>query len=361
MKVSKRDAMVTIATRHQVFVERLKTGEVGKFDEFLREMDQVIRKELSQGELTDLARGRLEAQLAHVDAQLAQIQDRYWQRLKGDLADIATYEAGFEQRTLAKVIASDSAFEAVLPSDMQIQAAVFTQPLSVRGPAGGNLLEPFIKNWSKVERDAYTGVIRRGYFQGETNAQMVRAIRGTRAARYTDGLLNLTQRHATTMVRTSVQQAASQARMETWKANPDIVKGYRWVATLDSRTCAVCRPMDGSVFKMGKGPLPPIHPQCRCTTVAELPSEFDFLDKGATRASVNGPVDQGLTYYTWLKTQPDAFIREVLGPNRAQLFLKGGLSAERFSALQLDRNFSPLTLQEMRSIEPLAFSKAGLD
>jgi hypothetical protein len=115
--------------------------------------------------------------------------------------------------------------------------------------------------------------------------------------------------------------------------------------------------LDGQVFKLGKGPKPPIHIRCRSTTVAELDERFNFLKEGAQRASKDGPVSSNQTYYEWLKTQSSEFQDEVLGKARAKLFREGGLSAERFAALNLHRNFTPMTLEEMKSKEPLAFSK----
>ncbi|MNR66542.1 hypothetical protein D3C85_1900820 [compost metagenome] len=67
-----------------------------------------------------------------------------------------------------------------------------------------------------------------------------------------------------------------------------------------------------------------------------------------------------LSYYNWLKQQPASFQDRAIGPVRAKLFREGGLSIERFAELQLDRNFSPLTLAQMKAIEPLAFERAGL-
>lgn len=358
---SKQVAMATIAVRQQVFLERVKSHEVTKFDAFLREMDQVIRDALSGDELTDFQRIRLEALLADVDANIAAIQTRYWERLKSDLVDIAEYQAGFEAATLTKAVDTvEKLFESAIPSPAQIKTAVLNNPLSVRGPDGGKLLESFVTDWSSAQRKAFTGTIRRGYFEGQTNAQMVRTIRGTRALQYKDGLLNITKRGADAMVRTSVQHAASQARAETWKANADISTEYEFVATLDSRTTVQCRSLDRKVFKIGKGPMPPLHWGCRSTTILKMPAQFDFLNKGATRASVNGPVPQDLSYYQWLREQPEPFVREVLGRDRTKLFLDGGLSAERFAALQLDRNFDPMTLAQMKALEPLAFLKAGL-
>jgi hypothetical protein len=36
------------------------------------------------------------------------------------------------------------------------------------------------------------------------------------------------------------------------------------------------------------------------------------------------------------------------------------LTAERFASLQLDKNFKPLTLDQMKGLEPLAFERAGI-
>jgi hypothetical protein len=89
-----------------------------------------------------------------------------------------------------------------------------------------------------------------------------------------------------------------------------------------------------------------------------------LFSEGATRASIgdSGPqqVRADQSYYEWLKQQPAAFQDKAIGPVRAKLFREGGLSIERFSELQLDRNFAPLTLAQMRALEPLAFERAGV-
>ena len=162
-----------------------------------------------------------------------------------------------------------------------------------------------------------------------------------------------------------MQHVANTARVETMKANEDIVKGYRWVSTLDGRTSEVCRSLDGKQFDIGKGPIPPAHPNCRSTTVPVLKSwrelglDIDEMAPGQ-RASQDGPVSSTLTYYDWLKRQPASFVEEALGKTRAALFLKGGLSADEFARLQLNRNFEPLTLAELRKKAPKVFERAGI-
>jgi len=148
--------------------------------------------------------------------------------------------------------------------------------------------------------------------------------------------------------------------MKTWEANQAVVDGYRWVSTLDGVTTAQCRTLDGKNFDVGSGPMPPIHIGCRSTTVAELREDLAFLSEGRTRSSKDGYVNANETYYSWLKKQPAAFQNDVLGKTRAKLFRDGGLNAERFSALNLDRNFKPLTLEQMKIKEPQAFIRAEI-
>ena len=78
-------------------------------------------------------------------------------------------------------------------------------------------------------------------------------------------------------------------------------------------------------------------------------------------AAGGAQVSAGLSYYEWLKTQPASFQDAALGPVRAQLFRNGGLTSERFAALQLDKNFRPLSLDQLRELEPEMFRKAGID
>lgn len=349
--------LVEAATRHQVFLERMKAGEVNKIEPYLREIDRIIRDRLSRDSITDYSRKRLEQLLERIDGTLLAIYQRYLKELNADLVDLAEYEAAFEARSLDKVLVN---IAAVVPTLNAVRAAISAEPLQITGASGGKLLEPFLRDWTRSEVDAVTGAIRLGYTQGRTNAQIIQDIRGTKALNYADGLLAVTQRHAEAIVRTAVQHAANTARYQTWQANDDVVTGYRIVATLDSRTSQTCRSLDGKTFKLGHGPTPPFHVRCRTTTAAELDDRFKFLAEGATRSSKDGYINADTSYYTWLKGQSAAFQDEALGPTRAQLFRKGGLTSDRFAELNLDRNFKPLTLDEMRRLEPLAFERAGI-
>jgi hypothetical protein len=107
--------------------------------------------------------------------------------------------------------------------------------------------------------------------------------------------------------------------------------------------------------------LPPAHISCRSTYVFLVDDKFDVLDKGAQQASTFGPVDADLSYYQWLETQPAEFQDFAIGPTYGKLLRNGGLSADQFQALRLDKNFNPLTLAEMEAKAPTAFVKAGIE
>ena len=106
------------------------------------------------------------------------------------------------------------------------------------------------------------------------------------------------------------------------------------------------------IMPLERAVYPPYHFNCR--------SSFEIVYDGYTapkqRASEHGVVENQ-TYYEWLKEQPPEYHDEVLGKARAKLFRDGGLSLQRFKELQLDKNFTPLTLDEMKALEPTAFKR----
>jgi SPP1 gp7 family putative phage head morphogenesis protein len=106
---------------------------------------------------------------------------------------------------------------------------------------------------------------------------------------------------------------------------------------------------------------------CRTSTVSVLDERFKILDKDSTRSARDPEtgevykVDSQRTYYDWLKGQPANVQDSILGPTRGKLLRDGGLTSKRFAELQLSKNFQPMTLAEIKAIEPIAFEKANID
>lgn len=83
------------------------------------------------------------------------------------------------------------------------------------------------------------------------------------------------------------------------------IERYRFVATLDSRTCECCAALDGKVFELAKKKpgtnYPPMHPFCRSTTIADFgDEELAGLERRAKDKDGNTVrVPAGMTYEDW--------------------------------------------------------------
>lgn len=343
-----------IAIRFQVQLEGLKTSNFREYNRISKNLEEVFRSAVGTTEITEMSRRQIESLIKKILLEQGDYIDDAVDDLIDSLQDLAKYSYEFEAGAIVAGSTVEVISERVKIADLWKK--VEEHPLSI----DGSLMPHWMDKLSQVQLDATENLIRKSFAEGLTNRQMFQAFRGTKANRYTDGIVAKIGRSNETVIRTVMQHVNSVSRMKVWEDNDDIVKGYRWVSTLDSRTSSRCRTLDGEEFEIGKGPLPPIHPNCRSTTVPVLDPVFEELRGGLTRASASGPVRQTTTYYEWLQKQSAQFQENVLGETRAKLFRDGGISSAEFARLQLNRFFEPLTLEEMRRLKPLAFERAGI-
>jgi SPP1 gp7 family putative phage head morphogenesis protein len=339
-------SITDIATRHQVMLERLKAGKAKDYRRIAKKFEADLlaaANRLGVDSLDQLTKKELNLLIRNATNLNKKYQAAIIKDLEKDLKKLAKDDAIFERETINSFLVTGNAASATNLA----YAAALTSPIS----ATGELLEPFIKNWSRTRVNQVSGAIRKGYKEGSTLSQMTQIIRGTRANNFKDGLTSLQTRQAQAVIRTSVQHVSATARMQTWEANKDIVKAYKWRSTLDGRTTQRCRSLDGLEFEVGKGgPMPPIHINCRSTFNFVLDESLGLgdLDKGATRSALGGEVPAKQTYYDWLKNQPKDFQRAAIGKQKTTWLNDGKLNSEQFAKLNLDKNFKPLSLDQMR-------------
>lgn len=351
------EAILDAAIRHEVGLHRFSNSVVNKIISLLNKVDGEITTKLinseANGSMTEVGRARLERILKAVRSIIQEGYAKVHPELQAQLLDLADYEVGYQQQSITTHV--PVTIDLHTPPAEQLAAAVNAMPFQ------GALLSEWAK---QLEDGAYRQVrnaIRMGFVQGETVDQMVRRLRGTKANKYKDGILEISRRDAEAVVRTAVNSVATRAREYFYDANTDIIKGVKWVSTLDNRTTPICRARDGKVYAVNTGPRPPAHINCRSTTVPitrswqDLGINADEMPAG-TRSSMNGQVPAEMTYNDWLKTQPKSVVVDVLGPSRADLYLKGGLTMDRF----VNDAGRTLTLDELRARDSAAFQKAGL-
>lgn len=115
------------------------------------------------------------------------------------------------------------------------------------------------------------------------------------------------------IVRTESAYVANAAQAQAYDEAG--IERYRFIATLDSRTCECCAALDGKVFDLAKAKAgtnyPPMHLFCRSTTIADFgDEEFSQLERRAKdKDGRTVKVPAGMTYEEW---------KELYVPNAGQ-------------------------------------------
>lgn len=324
---------------HQIWLQQNASHEVNELAPFIQQMRDEVKKKVRAFGDDSRTRQNLEKLLKDLNAILSGITGGWETKLTEDLQALAKYESDWVTKTLQVAVKT----EFVTPSPEQVWSAIKFNPLDLdHKPADFIAL---MSGWGITEVNRLAMGVKSGFVQGLTTRQIIQNVVGA------GGLADISQRNAATVVRTALNHVSTEAREMVYKKNSDIVKKYEIVATLDSRTSTICRYYDGKKYEVGKGPLPPFHPNCRTTTAPVLSSEFDFLDAGAKRAARGADggtqVNANTTYYEFLKQQPAWFQDKALGPVRGSIFRNAGMTTEEFRKASVDGFGRPLTLDEM--------------
>ena len=141
--------------------------------------------------------------------------------------------------------------------------------------------------------------VRAGIIQGKTTQDIADEMaidvisRGVPGVQLTADVAKNIRSQAMTMARTATQDMNRQVKNEVYDANADALEGmqWQWTTALDSKTCEICMPLDGSRTDTKEGhPDYPIHPNCRCQ-VLPIDPEDPFWDDNEVSARQIRPVD----------------------------------------------------------------------
>jgi hypothetical protein len=159
---------------------------------------------------------------------------------------------------------------------------------------------------------------------------------------YSDGVMGRVIKGNETLMRTAAVMADESANDMARRKNSDAI-GYVWVSVLDGNTTLTCAALNGRKYYYADGgihPLPPQHAGCRSSTEAITKS---------------GGVPEVTSITDFIKNNP-AEARDMLGTTRYKLVTDGKLRIDRFT----DRHFTPLTVEQLREKNAVAFKRSGL-
>lgn len=243
------------------------------------------------------------------------------------------------------------------------------QTFSLTAPKGamitlpnGRVVEKAFRGLAESQAERFSSSVRQALLTGETTQELSRRLRGTlefgeeaktikQLALSGGEATKMAGHQVTSVVRTSINQVANAASQQVYEANQDITKKYRYVATLDSRTTAICRANDGREFEYGKGPTPPLHWSCRSTTVPVIDYEGLGFEppRPGKRAAKGGMVDADTSYGQWLLQQGRERQEEVLGSKAPYFRMLARKHGARDAMAKLVREDGrELTLDQLR-------------
>lgn len=348
---------------------RLMNRDVREALAMLRRTEKQIEETLRTAELTAYNQARLTALRVQITNLVRTLEATLTPVLINNVVEAAKLAAEIER----------DAFVRILPAGLDVTTPNLgvLQTAAVSAPFNGATMDDWAKAYFRSLEETTWRTILDGVTGGRTNEEIVKDLFGSRAAKFEDGALQPRRRGLEALVRTSINHATNQGRNEVWKANSNLIKGVRWVSTLDTRTTPICRERDGRVGPVVDDPnwtppegasrldppfaRPPAHVNCRSTTVAvtkswrELGFNVDDLPPG-TRASMDGQVPANMTYFEWLNRQNANVQKDALGPSRYKLWKEGGITPDKFQN-DAGRQY---TLDELRKATPQAFKDAGL-
>jgi SPP1 gp7 family putative phage head morphogenesis protein len=365
---SVNDTLVDRFVHHEVNLLRFEASQRQAITRSLRELELAIIRQLERHATSPFTKARQQALLKAVQAAIQSSYKTILTEQKQTLVKLAAFETG----QVRKLVNTSVGF-----SGMQVGVSETVLASMVKDDVVlGAPLRSFWEKQAGTLQQAFITQMRQGIFAGETKDQLIARVRGTKAHNFEDGIMGSSRRGAETVVRTSAQSVLNDTRLETFKANDDVLQGMQALVTLDARTSDICMARSGMAWDFDGQPLndetdidfpgpPPWHPNCRTILVplvksvgqliggkkgeavdTRLAKEVKKLPK-ATQASMDGQVQKALTYDEWLSTKPTAFQEEVLGPSKYRLWKAGKISLRDL----IDQRGRPLTLEELKSLE----------
>jgi hypothetical protein len=313
-------------------LHRMSNALVDDSDSLLREAFGEFIADLAKLDPTAVQlryrRDRIARLLKRAEEILAPTWDEWVRQQRQALAGIGAHQAERATLHLRAVLGAGNAGK--VASTTGLSANFFKRIIDAE-PFQGAVLKDWAAEQKRKTVFRVGQQVKLGVANGETLDQIIRRVRGRSAGRrgqYVGGVLETTTREASAIVRTAVSEVATHATFGTYEANDSLLDGYTLVVTFDGRTSPICLKWGltpDKVYPTQGGPRPPFHFQCRTATAPAVNWRSLGLEPppDGTRATATGQVAADTDFDAWLRSAPDQYARDLLGPTRARLFKEG--------------------------------------
>lgn len=215
--------------------------------------------------------------------------------------------------------------------DIRKPAWVALAGFAVSSPFQGRSFRQWFADAAQDDAKRIRTAIFDGVGRSERPDDIARRVVGSARAKGGDGVTQISRNHIDAIVRSGILHVAARVRDQFFQANAATLLNEQYLAVLDSRTTQICRRLNGNRYRVGQGPMPPMHINCRSIRYAVLPRW------------AGGPVPEPEVYENWLRRQSADVRLELLGATRAARMRAGTFDATRFS----DYGSKAMTLDEV--------------
>lgn len=239
--MSVNNDLQSASIKHSHYLYRYQTYEVNRAFSIINKAQQEINEALlKRADITNWTTKRQEDLLTEINGIQNEYQNQLNKMLDTDMKDLTVQEQKYNLNLLATTL---KPYKEIIVSDRIIP------PNVIYGMAkksyimldDGTTLTPrqFIKKITDADSGQVLQSIRQGMLTGRNGSEIKRNLVNT---------FRMERNHADSMVRTLTNHFSSEARSITGKENPDIIKGYKWLSTLDFRTSSRCRFLDAKNY-----------------------------------------------------------------------------------------------------------------
>lgn len=293
MAVKLIDAIV----RHQLYLERLKAGQIVAYQIVARQIDDDIRKRLlgmNFATMDQMTKAQLRKLLMDLRITLNAHYSKYVESLIAFLRKFMAEDTDV-MRAVFREFLPPGEDEPDIPDESKRWGIVGNAIL----PATGTLLLPFVRALTTYGTGSVMIRVQQGYANAEKVSDTLAALVGNDDVNFRAGTTNKTDNAARSVIATALQHVSANNEAQIAKI---IWPRYKWVSVLDSVTTKICRSRDGNIYVYGEGPIPPAHPGCRSSTMPLVAGQ---------------DLDDMPTFAEWTRQQPASVLSAIFGTSRA--------------------------------------------
>jgi hypothetical protein len=342
------DTLAEQAVQDTMDLIRLANGQAQAVTQRLSLLENDLKRLILGGNLTDVNRtlyrnGRANKVVAEASREINKAYRDVQRSLTSYLQGLAKAVRDQEVASLSDALGVDAAGATAK------ELSRLADRLLVQGSRVGD----WVKKMASDARHRFATSLRQAVVLRQSEDQIVKSVIGAPRFRLRDargrefwefagGVGDTARNQLTTFVQTATNELASDVRDRVRQAQEGgRVIGVQDVAVLDNRTTPGCRAKHGAAWDLDGNPLPnspvkmpypgppPYHWRCRTIHVPVLAGH---------------PLPVDFTFEDWFARQPVAEQRDMLGPNRYDLWKKGLVGFQDM----VDQKGRTLTLDQLR-------------